>query len=86
MGIPYHDGIVDKSVVKQICKADNYFSKEEGSTLIDKYIVLIKAKAEENKELIGAAEEANVKIIFESDVKKLLSKMARAFIADDINI
>ena len=81
-----HDGIVDKSVVKQICKADNYFSKEEGSTLIDKYIVLIKAKAEENKELIGAAEEANVKIIFESDVKKLLSKMARAFIADDINI
>ena len=68
----------------QICKADDYFWKEEGSVLIDKYLIIIKAQSEINKNLIEYAEQNHVKILFDNDVKKLLSKMARAFIGDGI--
>ena len=75
---------VSNAVVDQICKADNYFLKEEGSILIDKYIIVTRAKSEVNAELIKYAEQKNVKILFDKEVKQLLSKMGRSFLGDAI--
>lgn len=79
-----YNGIVDRGCIEQIGKADSFFSKEEDLTLIDKYIVITKAREEINKELIEAAKEAGVNILFDKEVKKLLSQMAKAFIGDRI--
>ena len=75
---------VSNAVVDQICKADNYFLKEEGAILIDKYIIVTRAKSEVNAELIKYAEQKNVKILFDKEVKQLLSKMGRSFLGDAI--
>ena len=76
--------VVDNWVVEQISKADEYFQKEEGSILIDKYLIITNAKADDNIRLIKKAKESGVKVLFDEDVKKLLSKMGRAFIGDSI--
>ena len=75
---------IDKGTVDQICKSDEYFLKEEGSELIDKYLIIIRARSDINGELIKYAEEKNVKILFENDVKKLLSKMGRTYLGDSL--
>ena len=75
---------IDKGTVDQICKADEYYLKEEGSELIDKYLIIIRTKSDINGELIKYAEEKNVKILFENDVKKLLSKMGRTYLGDSL--
>lgn len=76
---------VGKHTVDQICKSNEYFSKEEGTILIDKYLIITKAKSELNGDLRNYADEKGVKILFDKDVKKLLSKMARAFIGDGLS-
>jgi len=80
-----YSDIVGNNPVDQICKANDYFSKEEDAILIDKYLIITKAEAELNKDLEKYAEEKNVKIIFAKELKKLLSKMARAFIGDGVS-
>ena len=80
-----YSDIVGNHTVDQICKANEYFSKEEDAILIDKYLIITKAEAELNKDLEKYAEEKNVKIIFAKELKKLLSKMARAFIGDGVS-
>ena len=79
-----YDNEVGNSVVDQICKADTYFREEEGAVLIDKYIIITKAKSEVNTGLINYAEDKNVKILFDEEVKQLLSKMGRSFLGDAI--
>ena len=79
-----YSGEVKESVVDQICKADNYFLEEEGAVLIDKYIIITKAKSEVNPDLIKKAENNKVKILFDEEVKQLLSKMGRSFLGDAI--
>ncbi len=79
-----YSDIVGNNPVDQICKANDYFSKEEDAILIDKYLIITKA-AELNKDLEKYAEERGVKIIFAKELKKLLSKMARAFIGDGVS-
>lgn len=74
---------VDNWAVEQISKADDFFRKE-GAVLIDKYLIIINAKSDDNNDLIEKANDAGVKILFDEDVKKLLSKMGRAFIGDRI--
>ena len=80
-----YSDIVGNNPVDQICKANDYFSKEEDAILIDKYLIITKAEAELNKDLEKYAEERGVKIIFAKELKKLLSKMARAFIGDGVS-
>lgn len=80
-----YSDIVGNHTVDQICKANEYFSKEEDAILIDKYLIITKAEAELNKDLKKYAEERGVKIIFAKELKKLLSKMARAFIGDGVS-
>ena len=57
---------------------------KSGSELIDKYFIIIRAKSDINGELIKYAEEKNVKILFENDVKKLISKMGRTYLVDSL--
>ncbi len=76
---------VDKKVIKQICKADEYFEKEEGSILIDKYIFITRTEKDVNEELFEEAKMAGVKILFGRDIQKLLSKIGIAFLIDNIN-
>ena len=76
---------VGKHTVDQICKANDYFSKEEDAILIDKYLIITRAKSELNVDLKNYADEHGVKILFANELKKLLSKMARAFIGDGVS-
>jgi hypothetical protein len=77
--------VVDIKVVEQICKADTYFTKESGEILIDKYIVLTKAPKDINEELIKEAEAKGVKIIFDKELKQLLSQMAKTYLKDIVS-
>jgi hypothetical protein len=74
---------VGNQVVDQICKADSYFDKDN-EILIDKYIIITRANQELNEQLKKAAEEKNVKILFDKDVKRLLSKISKAFLGETI--
>lgn len=79
---------VDNWVVDQISKANEYFQSiqnEDGSVLIDKYLIITNAKSSDNNALIDKANEAGVKILFDEDVKRLLSKMGRTFICEDLS-
>lgn len=74
--------IVGGNPVEQINKADDFFKNEEGTTLIDKYVIITKANKEINGDLVDEAEKSNVKILFDKEVKSLLSQMAKAFIGE----
>lgn len=74
--------IVGGNPVEQINKADVFFKNEEGTTLIDKYVIITKANKEINGDLVDEAEKSNVKILFDKEVKSLLSQMAKAFIGE----
>ncbi len=69
--------------IDQICKADDYFINE-GSKLIDKYLFIIKAEKEVNSDLIKKAADKDVKVLFEEDIKALLSQIGKAYILDTI--
>ncbi len=77
-------GEVSEETIAQISKANEYFMKEEGSTLIDKYLIITKGKETENTELLKKAVDAGVKVLFDRDVEKLLAQMGRAYIGDSI--
>ncbi|MBO7632052.1 MAG: hypothetical protein J6S78_06965 [Lachnospiraceae bacterium] len=77
----YHD-VVGDYVIEQVDKAREYFEEREGTTLIDRYLFVIKAHSEENSALIKKAEAAGVKILFAEDVKRVLNQMAKAYIGD----
>ncbi len=79
-----YQNMVGSEVVDQICKADGYFDKDN-EILIDKYIIITKAPKEVNEQLKKAAEAKNVKILFDSDVKRLLLKISKAFLSETIN-
>lgn len=79
-----HSEKVNKDCIDQICKADDYFLKEEGSILIDKYLIIIRAKSETNINLIKHADEKGVKVLFVEDVQVLLAVMGQAFLAETL--
>ena len=56
-----YDKNVGKDPVDQICKANDYFLKEEDAMLIDKYLIITKAEAELNEDLVNYAKEKGVK-------------------------
>lgn len=68
-----YSGYMSGYAVKQISKADDYWKKEEGLVLIDKYVIVTKCKQESNLEI--AKIDNSVKIIFAHELKDLLMKM-----------
>ena len=83
-GKDVHEYHIDTFVMGDDWKGKFDFLKEEGAILIDKYIIVTRAKSEVNAELIKYAEQKNVKILFDKEVKQLLSKMGRSFLGDAI--
>ena len=70
-------GTVGNDPIKQISKADNYWNNEN-CKVVDKYLIITKAKKEENENII---EKSNgVKIVFVNEVKELLSIIGKAYL------
>lgn len=75
-----YSGLVSDNPVEQINKADAYFNNPENGILIDKYIIITKALEKENDELCRSAEKNNITVLFEAEVKSLLSQMAKTYL------
>ena len=75
-------GIVERSVIDQINKADDYW-ESENLKLIEKWLIITKASKDVNIEL--TEEDSNVKIIFAGELKELLSRIAKNIIGMKLN-
>lgn len=72
-----HEGVVDQSVIEQINKADEYW-KNKNLKLIEKWVIITKALKNENSILVE--NDSDVKILFVSELKELLSMIAKNMI------
>lgn len=72
-----YSGIVGKSPIAQISKADAYWNNETDK-VIDKYLIITKSKKEGNDYIQEKA--GDVKIIFADELKELLSTIGKAYI------
>jgi hypothetical protein len=72
-----YDGFVGKEVVSQINKADNYWDSEN-LKLIEKIVIITKAKKDDNIRLLE--HDKNVKFIFATELKQLLTEIGKCFI------
>jgi hypothetical protein len=72
-----YDGFVGNEVVSQINKADNYWDSEN-LKLIEKIVIITKAKKDENIRLLE--HDKNVKFIFATELKQLLTEIGKCFI------
>lgn len=76
-----YDGYVANDVIEQINKAEKYF-KEQNKQLIDKIVIITKARKEVNQNLIE--NKGDVKIIFADELRPLLSRMGRQYLAKNV--
>ena len=74
-----YDGIVKEGVIEQIKKAECW-DTEESIKLIDKIVIVTKAKKDANKNLLLDEE---VKFIFAEELKDLLLKIAKNVIGSE---
>jgi hypothetical protein len=72
-----YEGFVDKEVVSQINKADNYWDSEN-LKLIEKIVIITKAKKDDNIRLLE--QDKDVKFIFATELKQLLTEIGKCFI------
>ncbi len=72
-----YDGFVGNEVIAQINKADNYWDSEN-LKLIEKIVIITKAKKDENIRLLE--HDKNVKFIFATELKQLLTEIGKCFI------
>jgi hypothetical protein len=71
-----YEGFVNSDPVEQICKADDYWLREN-TKIIDKIVLVTKASREENEHL---KDEKRVRFIFSSDLRELLLRIGKAMI------
>lgn len=72
-----YDGSVGNEVIDQINKSEAYWDNEN-LKLIDRIVIITKAKREINSKLIE--HDKNVKIVFADDLKQILSDIGKCFI------
>lgn len=72
-----YDGFVGNEVISQINKADNYWDSEN-LKLIEKIVIITKAKKDDNIRLLE--HDKNVKFIFATELKQLLTEIGKCFI------
>lgn len=72
-----YEGFVGKEVISQINKADNYWDSEN-LKLIEKIVIITKAKKDDNIRLLE--HDKNVKYIFATELKQLLTEIGKCFI------
>jgi hypothetical protein len=77
-----YSGLIGKDPIKQISKADKYWNSEN-CKVIDKYLIITKAKKEENNLIIEKAD--GVKIIFANELKELLTIIGKAYLGITTN-
>lgn len=71
-----HQGKVGQDdPIEQIKKA-SYWTEKEGMKLIEKIVILTRAKRMENQELAERGAQEDVRIVFEEDLNKILVKYA----------
>ena len=76
-----HVGIISKNAIDQICKADDYWHKNEvDSKLIEKMVIVTNAKSGENEEITKYAESKEVRIMYKKEFDQLLLKIANGFV------
>lgn len=73
-----YDDVVGSLAVNQVSKADDFFEDNENVKLIDKYVIITKAKRKNNANLEKYAKQNNVKVIFADELKVLLCNMGKA--------
>ena len=72
-----YNGFVGKEVISQINKADDYW-ESENLKLIEKIVIITKAKKDDNIKLLE--HDKNVKFIFATELKQLISEIGKCFI------
>ena len=72
-----YKGFVASDVIKQINLSEKYWNNES-MKIIEKIVIITKAEKEENLDLLN--NESDVKFIFSSDLKLLLSKIGQTYI------
>jgi hypothetical protein len=72
-----YEGFVGKEVISQINKADDYW-ESENLKLIEKIVIITKAKKDDNIKLLE--HDKNVKFIFATELKQLMSEIGKCFI------
>jgi len=72
-----YDGFVGNEVVSQINKAVNYWDSEN-LKLIEKIVIITKAKKDDNIKLLE--HDKNIKFIFATELKQLLTEIGKCFI------
>lgn len=75
-----YEQVVSNDVINQISKADWYFN-EQNKKIIDKIVIITKADKDINEELYLKASDEGVSLIFASDLKTLLNRMAKSYIS-----
>jgi hypothetical protein len=78
-----YDGFVGKEVISQINKADKYWDSEN-LKLIEKIVIITKAKKEENIQLLE--HDRSVKFIFTNDLKQILAQIGKSYILDNMKV
>ena len=73
-----YDGLVHEDVIKQINKAEAYWTGNDNLKLIEKIVIVTRSQKDDNEGLLN--NESNVKIIFAGELKDLLHKIARSYI------
>jgi hypothetical protein len=72
-----YEGFVGSAVITQINKADKYW-ETKGLKLIEKIVIITKANKEQNLQLVE--NDSNVKFIFASELKQILSEIGKNFL------
>jgi len=72
-----YDGFVGTEVIAQINKADKYWDSEN-LKLIEKIVIITKAKKDDNIRLLE--HDKNIKFIFATELKQLLTEIGKCFI------
>jgi len=72
-----YDGFVGNEVISQINKADDYW-ESENLKLIEKIVIITKAKKDDNIKLLE--HDKNIKFIFATELKQLMSEIGKCFI------
>lgn len=70
-------GKVANHVVDQINKAETYFEDKNDLKLIEKMVIITRAKKEENQEFIDYAAKNDVKVIFAEELKEILFSIGK---------
>lgn len=76
-----HSGLLDNSSIDQICKARDGFWKDRSIDVIDTVVAVTKAHISDNQTFARYAEDKGVKILWASDINKLLLRAAARLVA-----